>query len=101
MLGRADAGKHEQLWRAYGAGTQDDLALSPLLHAIVALLEADDGRALAFKIDPENMRLGFYRQILAGGHGMQKRRGRAVALAVALRDLIEANAILLRAVEIR
>jgi len=32
---------------------------------------------------------------------MEKGRGSAVALAFALRDLIEANAILLRAVEIR
>ena len=77
------------------------ISLSPLLHAVVPLLKADDRGALAFKIDPKNMRFGFYRQVLAGHHRTEKSRGRAMALAFVLRDLIKANAILNCAIEIR
>ena len=69
--------------------------------AFVALLKADDCCPLAFKIDPEDMRLRLYGEVFPRSHGMQKCRGRAMALAVALSDLVETNALLLCAVEIR
>src|SRR5438270_8259358 len=94
MPRRAHAGEHKQLRRADGAGAQDNLALRTLLHASVAVLEADDGRAPAFKVNAKNLRVCADGQIRARHDWMQKRCGGAVAFAVGLRDLIEAEAFL-------
>src|SRR5215467_4172948 len=80
--GRPYSREHEQLWRSDSASAQYDLALRPLLGAVVAVLKADDRSALSLKINAERVRVSFDSEIAARHDWMQKCSRRAVPLAV-------------------
>ena len=50
MIGRADAGQHQQLRRIERAAAQDDLAIGHGIQPLAALLVFDAGRALCPRI---------------------------------------------------
>ena len=101
VRGRANTGEHEKLRRSNGPGAKDDLALGALLHAAALVLEADGGRAAAFKTDAIDLRIGAQGQVGARGRGMQKCRRRAVPLTPGLRHLVKPEPLLAGGVEIR
>src|ERR1700733_7225650 len=55
MLCRTHTREHEQLRRSDRPGTQNDFPFSPLLYTATFLLEANNRRTLAFKINAEDM----------------------------------------------
>src|SRR6185437_13532868 len=100
MFCRAYAGEHEQLRRANRAAAQDNFPLNTLLRASTALLEANDSCALVFKINSKNMGVSLYSEVWPRHDRMQEGRSRAMALAIKLRNLVKAEAILRFAIEI-
>jgi hypothetical protein len=98
--GIADSGEHEQLRRVVGAGAQQDLALRPRVQRLAVALARDGDRARSLKEDPVRLRARAQLEVRATQRGVQVRAGRRAAPAVALRDLIPADAILLAAVEV-
>jgi hypothetical protein len=98
VVGRPDAGQHEQLRRPDRAGGQDDLgpgarrlipAAGPVGHA---------GGAAALDDQPGDERVGDDREVLRPGG--QVCVGDSAPLPVSLGDLVEADAVLLRPVEV-
>ncbi len=65
------------------------------------MVDLHPDRAATVKHDPESQRRVQQREIGAVQNGLQKRAGAAAAQTVALSDLIDANACLHGAVEIR
>jgi len=98
VVGGPDSGQHEQLRRSDGAGGQDDLgpgarrlipAAGPVGHA---------GGAAALDDQPGDERVGDDREVLRPGG--QVCVGDSAPLPVSLGDLVEADAVLLRPVEV-
>src|SRR5215467_1171464 len=100
MRGGAYAGEHEQLRRSNGPGAENDLALGPLLGAAIALLKADNGCPLAFKIDAKRVCVRTHCEVRPRHDGMQKGSRCAVPSAVRLGYLVKAEAFLAFAVEV-
>ncbi len=100
MVGRADAGQQEQLRAVHRAAGQQDLPLRPGRGLRSAAAVVDDRGAAAFGRDPGDQRVGLHGEVRPGHRGPQVRvRGRAAA-AAALGDLVEADPVLRRAVEV-
>ena len=93
MIGRADAGQHQDLRRVERAAAEDDLALGVGVKRLAALLIVDAGGALALHGDARDMGAHLDREILPLHRRMQiADRGRA-ALAVADGILAAAEAL--------
>ncbi len=99
LLRRADPGAHQQLRRIERAGRQDHFrARVEHLDAPVAR-DSDAGRPLAVERDAQHRRIGDHMQVRPVA-AIDVRAGDAAARAVAVRDLVEADAFLCRAVEV-
>ena len=96
----ADAGEHEQLRRVEGAGGQQHLApgVQGLRLAVQQRLHA--GGAAAIQQHAPRLRAGEHAQVGARHGRVQVGAGGVPALAVLLRDLVEAHAFLRGAVEV-
>ena len=100
VVGGADAGQHEQLRAADGAGTQDDLALDigGLLHATLQVPHPRSPAAVHH--NPGGARVGLDLKV-GPRHGRAEVGVRGGAAAAAgLGHLVEAASVLLRAVEV-
>ncbi len=98
VVGRADAGEHQQLGRADRARREDHLGLGP--GGLVAALApvGDPGRPAALDQHPGHQGVGDDGEVLRPGG--QVAVGRAAAPAVPLGDLVVADPVLLGAVEV-
>src|ERR1700754_1749489 len=100
-LAIAHAGEHQQLWRLKRARRQDDLAACTDLLEFFAPAVFDADRALALEQDAVGMGMSLDAQIRSRRYErMDVAAGRAAALAVLLRHLIDAEPFLLFTVEI-
>src|SRR5215472_10071979 len=100
VLRRANAGEHENLRRSDCTAAQDDLALRALLRASGALLKAHNRGTLALEVNSKDVSICPHGEVGARGGRMQESRRGAVPLAVELRHLVKAEAVLGLAVEI-
>jgi len=100
VVGRADAGQHQQLRAVHRAAGQDDLgagqgagrlAVPQVIHA--------DGLA-AFDDDLRDQGVGEHREVRPGHVGVQVRGGGRAPPAVSLGPLVPADAVLARPVEV-
>ena len=96
----ADARQQQKLRRLERARRQDDFALgaNDARSAPLPILDADGPRAL--EDDARRARPRSHGEIRPTEIGREVRRGRAPPLAIFLRQLIEADALLLRAIEV-
>jgi hypothetical protein len=100
-VGRADARQHQQLWRLQCAGGQHDLAARAerAQDAMLAHLDAD--RAHALEQDALDVRVRLDMQVPALSDVRQKIGTRCTAaLALFLRHLVNADSLLLDAIEV-
>ena len=100
VVGRADAGQHQQLRAVDGAAAQDDLGIRPGDVLSAALQIAHPDRVPALDEHRGGERIGLDRQIRPVLGRMQVGVRRRAAPAVLLGDLIEADPVLVRAVEV-
>ncbi|VWB89565.1 hypothetical protein BUB20358_04262 [Burkholderia ubonensis] len=99
LVGRADARAHQQLRRVERTGRQDHFrARAERLHAPVAR-DRDADRALAVEADAQHRRIGDHMQVRTVA-AVDVRTRDAATRAVAMRDLVEADAFLRGPVEI-
>ena len=99
-LGRSDTGQHEQFRRLVGAGGQDHLTIGDDGLDLPAPIDLYTGRPGAVENDPLRGRLGKDGEVGPGQRGVQVCHGSAAAHTVSLRQLVEADAVLLGAVEV-
>ena len=98
---RADARQHQQLRRLQRAGREYDFTPRAQRADLATLPHLDADRARAVEQDAQHLRVRLDRQVVAAADVRQQVRARcAPPFAVLLRDLVEADAFLLRAVEI-
>ena len=95
LLGRADAGEHQQLRRGEGAGGEDRLALGHGHLLATAAAVADSARAAVADLDAEHLGPGDNAEVLATRCRSQICVSGAPAPAVALGHLGERGAVLL------
>ncbi len=100
VLGRADAGEHQQLRRVVGAAAEDDLALGAELLHLAELAGLDPDRAGALEEHAVDVHVGHHGQVWALSRRVQVGDGGARPHAAALGHLVHADAVLLGAVEV-
>ena len=100
LLRPPDARQHQQLRRVVGAAAHDHLALGAPLEQLARALGDHAGRAGAVEGDLEDVRVGLDRQVRPLGDRVQVGHRGARAAAVALGDLVPAEAVLLAVVEV-
>ncbi len=98
MVAGADAGEHQEMRRADGAGGEDDLAT--VGQRQVAGGEADAGGAAVGEEDAPDLLVGEDRQVRAVTDGVEEGASGREAAAVLLRDLVETDALSRVGVEI-
>ena len=98
---RPDAGTHQDQWRSERAGRENDFA--PCGQCLTRILPGHfhTGRDVTFQDHTIGLHAGQDRKVLPATHGIEKRGRRRDAIAVLLRHLPQAKAVLLAAVEIR
>ena len=99
--GTAEAGEHQKLRRVVGAAAHDHLALRAVHEHLRQPHAHDTDGALALEQQRESVHMGLDGEVGAVHHRMQVRHRRARASAVAVRHLVPADSVLLRAVEVR
>ena len=100
VLGRADAGEHQQLRRVEGAAAEDHLALGAQLLRLAELARLDPDRAGALEEHPVDVHEGHHGQVRPLHRRVQVGDGGAGAHPVALGHLVHADPVLLGAVEV-
>ena len=98
--GDPDAGEHQQLRRVVGARREDHLAVGEYLRELVSPLVLDSDRAVAVEQDPGAQRVGDHLEVRAGHGGMQVGHRGAAPHPAALGQLVVADPVLLRPVEV-
>src|SRR6266849_11055200 len=91
--------------RCHRAGAKNDLALGMLLRAVLTFLKAHgDGAAffasLQVKDNVKYLNVGLHRQVRPAHHGMQESCGSTASFTFPLCNLILAETLLLRSVEV-
>ena len=100
VLGRADAGQHQQLRAVDRAAGQDDLGVGPRALELAVVQVAHPGRLAALDDHLRDQGVGVDGEVRPGHGGVQVRGGGRAALAVPLGELVPAHAILARSVEV-
>ena len=100
VLGRADAGEHQQLRRVVGAAAEDHLALGAVLLDLPELRGRDPDRPVALEQDPVDLRVGHHGQVRPLHRRVQVGDGGAGAHPAALGHLVHPDPVLLGAVEV-
>ena len=95
-----DAREHQQLRRHQRAGAQQDFARGLDLFRFACLPVFDADGAAPFHQHARGARIGDHLQVGPAQRGREVRLGRAEALAVLVGDLVQAHALLVRAVEV-
>ena len=101
LFGATDAGQQQQLRRVDRAAGQHDLACGLGTHAFTLALEFDGDGTPVLDHDAFDHGAGRDGEVVAIARGVQVAGRRAPALTVFLRQLVEAEAFHLRAIEVR
>jgi hypothetical protein len=98
--GHADAGQHQQLRGVVGACRDDHLPVGEYLSGFVVPLVFDPDRPAAVEQDPAGLRVGNDLEVRAIHGRVQVGDSRTAPHPVPLGELVVADAVLLRAVEV-
>ncbi|CDK41084.1 hypothetical protein BN903_7 [Halorubrum sp. AJ67] len=96
----SDAREHEQLRGVDRAGAEDHLLARAGAAGPAVLSVVDAGRMAVLDGHRRHLRAGLGGEVRAVEGGLQVRVGRAVAFSVLLRDVVQADALLCRPVEV-
>ena len=99
LFARPDAGQQQELRRTEGTGRDDDLACGDA-RGSARSRDVDARGTRAFERDGRRVALGQHGQVGTLERRVQERNDRTAAPPAALRHLVEACAVLLRAVEV-
>jgi hypothetical protein len=101
VVGRADAGQHEQLRAVDRAAAQDDLAVGQGGLALAVPKVGHAGGAPALDEDLGDQGVGVHGEVRPGHGRVQVGDGGRASAALALGHLVPADAVLARSVEVR
>ena len=100
VLGRTDAGQHQQLRAVDRAAGQDDLAVGAGGHGLAVVQVAHAGGLAALDDHLGDQGVGLYGEVRPGHGGIQVGGGGRASLALVLSQLVPADAVLARPVEV-